>query len=297
MRIQDVFATRSRSAADVVTRRSKRVARLIAWSAVLATLVIALWAFWWEPRRLVVNEQTLKLPCWNADPLLLAVVSDLHVGAPGMGIDRLDQIVDAVNRSKADAVLLLGDFVIQGVVGGRFVAPEEIAQHLRRLQAPLGVHAVLGNHDWWLDGPRVRAAFESAGIPILDDTAISLRNGSSPFWLVGISDFWQKQYDLAATLAKVPDEKPIVMMTHNPDIFDGLSPRVCLTVAGHTHGGQVALPLIGRPVVPSRFGQRYAVGHIEERGQHLFVTSGVGTSIMPVRLGVPPEIVLLRLER
>jgi hypothetical protein len=88
----------------------------------------------------------------------------------------------------------------------------------------------------------------------------------------------------------VSDDAPVLAFTHNPDVFPHVPARVALTIAGHTHGGQVVLPLLGRPLVPSAYGQRYAIGHVEEDGRHLFVSSGLGTSIFPVRFGVPPEI-------
>ena len=276
--------------------RWRRLLRLVPITLGLVGLALLAWAFWWEPRRLVVRSVTLTLPCWTGDPLLLGLVSDLHVGSPGTGLAKLDRIVDSLNAGRPDAILLLGDFVIQGVKGGRFVAPETIAARLGRLRAPFGVHAVLGNHDWWLDGPRVERAFERAGIPVLDDEAVLLHTSGGPLWLVGISDFWQGRHDVARALRGVTTDAAVLAMTHNPDIFPSLPGRVCLTVAGHTHGGQVALPLIGRPVVPSKYAQRYAAGHIEEGGRHLFVTSGVGTSIVPVRFRVPPEILFLRIE-
>jgi hypothetical protein len=102
--------------------------------------------------------------------------------------------------------------------------------------------------------------------------------------------------DPARTTSAVPSAESIIALTHNPDIFPLVPPRVAITLAGHTHGGQVYLPLIGRPIVPSRYGQRYAIGHIEEGGRHLFVTSGIATSIIPVRFLVPPEIVIARLK-
>ena len=98
-------------------------------------------------------------------------------------------------------------------------------------------------------------------------------------------------------LKGVTNSAPVIVITHNPDVFPLVPNRVCLTIAGHTHGGQVALPLVGRLIVPSKYGQRYAIGHIREEGRDLFVTSGVGTSIIPVRFRVPPEIVFLEITR
>jgi predicted MPP superfamily phosphohydrolase len=103
--------------------------------------------------------------------------------------------------------------------------------------------------------------------------------------------------DLRGALKEVADESPVLVLSHRPDIFPAVPSRVALTLAGHTHGGQIRLPLVGAPVVPSRFGQAYAAGHVEQGGRHLFVTTGIGTSILPVRLGVPPEMVVLELSR
>jgi predicted MPP superfamily phosphohydrolase len=107
---------------------------------------------------------------------------------------------------------------------------------------------------------------------------------------------WTRPQLIAETIAKVPQGKPTIALTHNPDIFPRIPRSVPLLLAGHTHGGQVNLPLIGRPIEPSVFGQRYAAGHVFENDHHLFVTTGIGTSILPVRFRVPPEIVMLTLK-
>jgi predicted MPP superfamily phosphohydrolase len=119
----------------------------------------------------------------------------------------------------------------------------------------------------------------------------------APLWLGGVSDLWEGVHDVARTLRAVPDTVPVLLLTHNPDIFPTVPARVNLTLAGHTHGGQVRIPLYGPPIVPSRYGRRYAAGHVSENGRHLFVTTGTGTSILPVRFLVPPEIVVLELVR
>ncbi|HYC61096.1 MAG TPA: metallophosphoesterase [Thermoanaerobaculia bacterium] len=255
--------------------------------------VLAFWAFWWEPARLVVRETTETLSCWNGPPIRIAVVSDLHIGSPYTGVEKLDRVVATINAGRPDMVVLLGDFVIQGVKGGRFVPPERIAEGLRNLRAPLGVYAVLGNHDWWLDASRVRRALESADIRVIEDDAVRVSN----FWLAGISDFMEGAHDAQRAVAAIHDSQPAIAITHNPDVFPAVPARVCLTLAGHTHGGQVAIPGIGRPIVPSQYGERYAIGSIHEHGKRLFVTAGVGTSIIPVRFRVPPEIVFLTVER
>ena len=221
------------------------------------------------------------------------MLADLHVGSPFNGPDKLDRVIARTGQAHPDLILLAGDFVIHGVRGGTFTPPEQIATALRQLSAPLGVWAVLGNHDWWFDAPRVRAALEAVGIPVLDDTAIAIGSPSCDFWLVGISDYWEGRHDVTGALAQVTDEAPVLAFTHNPDVFPDVPARVSLTIAGHTHGGQVYIPFFGRPVVPSKYGERYAIGHIVEDGRHLFVTPGLGTSIIPVRFLVPPEISVL----
>jgi predicted MPP superfamily phosphohydrolase len=266
-------------------------------AAGLAAVLLALRAFWVEPASLRTTEYTVVLePLAHAlDGLRVAVLTDLHVGSPFNGIDKLARVVAETNAAGVDLVLLTGDYVVKGVLGGRFVEPETIADVLRGLHAPLGVYAVLGNHDWWFDAPRVRRALTGAGIPILDDTAFPI-DGPRHLWLVGVSDFWEGPHDVHRALAGVTDDAPVILFTHNPDLFPHVPERVALTIAGHTHGGQVYLPIVGRPIVPSRYGQRYAIGHVVEGDRHLFVSPGVGTSIIPVRFRVPPEVSLVTLR-
>ncbi len=264
--------------------------------------LLALWAFVIEPNRLVVRETRITLPAWPAGfgGFRIAVISDLHAGAPFVKLDKVRQVVDRTNATQPDLVLITGDLVIQGVLLGEFIEPEPIASELKGLRASFGVFATLGNHDWWYNGPRIKKALETAGIPVLENDAAKIERDGEAIWLLGVGDKWEGNSDVASAIAKVPVEVdgalPIVAFTHNPDIFPLIPSRVWLTIAGHTHGGQVALPLIGRPIVPSDFGERYAAGHIVEGGRHLFVTSGIGTSILPVRFRVPPEISLLTIN-
>ena len=274
----------------------RRIVTTIAAVAGAGVLAVGLWAFWLEPARLTVSEEHIILPRWSLRPLRVAVLTDLHVGSPFNGLPKLRDLVVRTNAAKPDVICILGDLVIQGVLGGDFVAPEEIAGELKHLRAPGGALAVLGNHDDWLDHGRVRAALENNGIRVLDDTAVKIDTPAGALWLAGITDLWTGKHDLRAALANLDrDDVPAILMTHNPDVFPSVPGRVALTLAGHTHGGQVWLPLIGRPIVPSRFGQRFAAGHLIEAGRHLFVATGVGTSILPVRLFVAPAVTILTL--
>src|SRR5262249_8932651 len=136
----------------------------------------------------------------------------------------------------------------------------------------LGSVAVLGNQDWWFDGPRVREALESAGITVLENGVVRINRARKPFWLAGLDDA-TRHPDIKGALAKIQTDEPVIVLSHNPDVFPRMPARVSLTLAAHTHGGQVQLPLLGRLIVPSTYGQRYAAGVVEEDGRRLFVTT------------------------
>jgi uncharacterized protein len=270
----------------------------IALASLIVPLGLALWAFVLEPARLTVETTVVRPSGWPGpcEGLRVGVLADLHVGSAFNGMGKLEQIVARTNSARPDLILLAGDFVVTGVPGGVFIPPESFAPILGTLAAPLGVFAVLGNHDWWLDGSRVRSALETARIRVLEDTSIPIARGACQFWLAGIGDYLETRHDVKSALRAVPDDAAILALTHNPDIFPGIPARVSLTIAGHTHGGQVYLPLLGRRIVPSRYGERFAIGHVRENGRDLFVSPGLGTSVLPVRFLVPPEISLLELR-
>jgi uncharacterized protein len=270
-------------------------------ASLVACALALVWGFWCEPQRLVVTRAQLTLPGWPKAlaGLKVALLSDLHVGSPFWDLAALSRLVERTNAERPDLVLLAGDYQINDVPGGAFVAPEGIAQVLGRLKAPLGVLAVLGNHDWWNDGERTRKAFEANGVRVLEENSQLLQHAGTQFYVVGLADQLTRPSAPEAALATVPPGAPTLLLVHEPDVFEsfprlGVSPT--LTLAGHTHGGQVWLPLLGRRVVPSHFGERYAYGHVVENGRHLYVTSGVGTSVLPVRFLVPPEIAMLTLQ-
>jgi hypothetical protein len=275
-----------------------RLATLAAAGVVIVAAALLGWSVLVEPGRLSVRSTPVVSSRWPAGqpPLRIAVLTDLHVGSFRNGLDHLEAVVSRTNDQGPDLVVLLGDFVIRGGAGGSFVPPEPIAERLAGLRARCGLAAVLGNQDWWFDGPRVRAALEHAGIRVLENEAIPLGEGRQRFWVAGVGDLWTRRVDIQAALSAVPAGAPVILLTHNPDVFPEVPERVALTLAGHTHGGQVALPLLGRPIVPSRYGQRYAYGLVVEDGRALFVSPGIGTSIIPVRFRVPPEISLATLS-
>jgi uncharacterized protein len=281
------------STADVgAAGRRKRWRIRIAGLSIAAGL--AVWAFFVEPSRLVRRDVTIVSEHWpaGAAPLRVAVIGDIHGGAPYVGEAKLARLVAMANEASPDAVLLLGDYVINGVVGGRFMPPEIVAARLGGLRSKYGTFAVLGNHDWWSGGERVRRALQSAGITVLENEAVSIDRGSDRVYVVGLADTWTRPVDFVKAFGSVPDAVPVLAMVHEPDAFVAMPSAAAVTFAAHTHGGQVWLPFFGPPVVPSHYGRRYAAGHVVEGGRDLFVTTGVGTSILPIRFGVPPEIVI-----
>ena len=271
--------------------------RLLLSIAFVVVMVLTVWGFVIEPNRLVVNE--VSLPITEVDArfgnLKVALISDLHVGSPWVDLKKLHDVVAKTNAVKPDLILLAGDFVAESVIGGHFLDAESIAAELGNLSAPLGTFAVLGNHDWVYDGKRVTTALTSVGIHVIENGAVRINRDGKHIWLLGIADAWTRKPDFSKALADVTDDAPVMAFTHNPDIFPNAPQRVLLMLAGHTHGGQVNLPFVGRLVVPSKYNQRYAIGHVIENGRHLYVSPGVGTSIFPVRFMVPPEITVLDL--
>jgi predicted MPP superfamily phosphohydrolase len=265
--------------------------------------------------RLRVARYDIAPRQWPAGfPLRIAVIADLHACDPWMSLERIEAIVERANALEPDITVMLGDYVAGHRHVTRTIPASEWAPVLGRLKAPLGVHAILGNHDWWDDrtaqregqGPTVaRRALEAAGIPVYENDARRLRKDGRSFWLAGLGD--QLAYlparrfrpvrrigvdDLAATLGKITDDAPVVLLAHEPDIAVRVPARVALQLSGHTHGGQVRL-FGWSPVVPTRY-EKFAYGHSRENCD-VIVSGGLGCSIMPFRLGVPPEITLVTL--
>jgi uncharacterized protein len=258
-----------------------------------------------EPFDLVVTRYTLTPPGWPVGrKLTVTVIADLHAGGPDMLLPHIRRVVDTANSLHSDIVLLLGDFTAWYRFKWQPVADEIWASELARLSAPLGTWAILGNHDWWHHLAGVRSGLAQARIPVLENDAVLLGADRQRFWLAGIGDQlahplghgkFRGEDDLPGTLARIRTDDPVLLMVHEPDIFPRVPARVALTLAGHTHGGQIRLPLIWPAFVPSKFGARFAYGHIVEAGRQMIVSGGLGTSIIPARLGVTPEIVQIEL--
>jgi predicted MPP superfamily phosphohydrolase len=258
-----------------------------------------------EPLGLKVTPYALTPPGWPAGhKLTVTVIADLHAGGPDMLLPHIREVIDTANSLHSDLIVLLGDFKAWYKFKTEPVADPDWAAELARLKAPLGTWAILGNHDWWHDLEGVRTALAAVRIPLLENDVVLIGETGQRFWLAGLGDqlaHWvapgrfQGVDVLPGTMAKINTDAPVRLLAHEPDIFPKVPQRVALTLAGHTHGGQIRVPFLWRHYVPSRYGARYAYGHVIEHDRHLIVSGGLGTSIIPARLGVPPEIVHITL--
>jgi predicted MPP superfamily phosphohydrolase len=291
------FVRKSR-APPAPARRRLRIGVIGLSGLTVLGLLLAIWGFLIEPGLLLVSHVTIETAKWPAalPPLRVVAVADVHAGAPYVGEVKLDRIVAEVNAQNPDVVLLLGDYVIQHVLLGTPMPPDTIASHLAGLRAKHGVFAVLGNHDWYDGGKRVWRALENVGIRVLENSAVPLLGSEDRVWLAGIADDSTRHPHPAGTFKPIPDGAAVVALTHDPAVFPDIPARAALTVAGHTHGGQVSIPFWGALFIPGRSPLRYAYGHIAENGNDLYVTSGIGTTALPVRFNAPPEIVVITLR-
>ena len=272
-------------------RRLNRVRVVLLAALALAASALA-WGFLVEPGLLVLERHTLALARWPADypDLHVAAIADLHAGAPFIGLDKVREVVARTNATHPDLIVLLGDYVIQYVPGGHPIPIEPIAAELAKLEAPLGTIAVLGNHDWWGGGGHIRRAFEAVGITVLDNQAMKLDWQGRPLWLAGIADAKTRHPDFAKALAGVDLAQPTIVLSHSPAPFAEMPDGPVIMLAAHTHGGQVRLPLIGSLIVADGIPHRWMFGHIHENGHDMFVSTGIGTSYLPVRFLTPPAI-------
>lgn len=264
-------------------------------SALAAAALGGVYALGVEPRRLVVRRFSVPWPGAEGSRLRIGILSDLHAALPHMGEGRIRRIVARLLAEDPDLVLLPGDFAATGTVGVVPLAPASIARALSRLADDRPAFAVLGNHDWDLGGEPVAAALEDVGIRVLRNENVRVPGPFGELVLAGVDDPVTRRDDLARALAGTEPEEPVLLLAHTPDIHTRTPARVRLLVAGHTHGGQVRLPGLPPPVTMSRLPRRQAHGLHHDRGRHLLVTAGVGTTGLPLRFARPPELVVLDL--
>jgi len=278
----------------------------------LMALLMA-YAYFVEPARLVINQYEMRVKGWNPDfdGFRVAVVSDTHAGSNGADLDKLRLMVEKVNEQNVDAVFLLGDYISRTAdgSGGFRVEPSEAVSAISGLYAKHGVYVVLGNHDQAYAAASLTTEFERVGYRVLDGelAEVKLNNGAK-LRILGLQDhttigIWKNYSGNAKKLlADTDGSGDLIVLQHSPDIVPIITGELLISndlkimFAGHTHGGQVWLPIVGPPVTPSMFGQKFAAGHVRDSGIDVFVTTGIGTSILPFRFLVPPEIAVVTIR-
>jgi uncharacterized protein len=265
---------------------------------------------------LALTSYAPRPPGWPEDlELRIAVIADIHACRPWMSEERIAGIVTLANAQKPDLTVLLGDYVCTHPFVSGYVPPGAWAEQLARLQAPLGVYSILGNHDWWsaaipTDPPdnsrSVRRALAAAEIPVLENQSLRLSQRGRPFWLIGLGDQLARALshsrgrrgvdDIGTAMRDIDDGAPAILLAHEPYIFPAVPNRIALTLAGHMHGGQINLPILGPPIhYVKRRSTGFIYGEYPLRERRMIVSGGLGTSYVPVRVLRPPEVVMVRL--
>jgi hypothetical protein len=291
---------RRQPAAQAARRRFLRAGLRLAAGGTAAGLGYSLLV---EPRWFRVTHRRFPvrgLPP-ELDGLRLVQLTDIHHG-PWLARPYVREVIDAANDLRPDLVLLTGDYVHQSPA---YFGP--VIEELARLRPRVGTVAVLGNHDWWEGAERARREFAAAGIPLIDNGRRVLTpdrqlvdGADRGLALCGVDDLLQGKPDYARALRGLPGEMPRLLLSHNPDVAEERAFlrggwRVDLMIGGHTHGGQIFVPGLGTPIVPSRYGQKYARGLVRGPACPVLVCRGIGMVVLPLRLGVPPEIAVLEL--
>jgi hypothetical protein len=271
---------------------ARRILMPIVMVSAFAAAALLLLSYGTAVRDPVVRSARVGVAAWpaGAPRLRLVLIADVHVAGPDMPPARLRRIVDRINRLSPDLVLIAGDLVSDKRTATRYYSHEEAVAPLAALRPRLATLAVLGNHDHWRDAAAARRALAGAGIRLLSNDAVQI----GPVAVGGLDDDFTGRADLPATLAALRRlGGPRLLLSHSPDPFPDTGPDIALMLAGHTHCGQVAPPVIGPISTMSRHGRRYACGMVREGGKTLIVSSGLGTSVLPLRLGAVPDLWLV----
>lgn len=252
-----------------------------------------------EPNMLVVRRVTIVSAQWQGAPLTIAAIADTHVGSPHVDAARMGRIVRRVNRLHPDLVVLLGDYVGgHAPEAGRSGAEQqEITGGIATFAAltpRYGVVGVLGNHDVWYSRTSITQAMQAAGVAALWNRNVTIGREGGDFVVAGLADDTTGDPDFTEALDGAQGLDTIVI-SHSPDPFADMPRGPALMLAGHGHCGQVTIPLVGRPILPLR-NRKYGCHLVEENSKAMYVSAGIGTSIVPVRFLNPPEIVLITIR-
>lgn len=263
------------------------------------------WAAFIEPEQLDVARVPIHLPRLPAafEGVTIAQLSDLHYG-PFTGAREIGGAVERANALSPDLVVVTGDYITSPLLEGSRTPPSvplanavRCAQILSGLRAPLGVAAILGNHDAMLDASYVASVLQSHGLRVLRNSSFALERDHARVWLAGVEDVLESTPRLDLALTGVPRDEAVVLLAHEPDFADQASHQpIDLQLSGHSHGGQVRLPLLGAPYLP-RLARKYPYGYYRVGPLQLYTNRGIGTIGLPLRLGATPEVTLFTLRR
>ena len=252
-------------------------------------ILLFIYGFLIEPNMLTVKHYTI-----NDDTLKgvkVVFVGDFHIKPYQK--KRLNKVVEMINEQQPDIVLSIGDFV-SGHEAKMTMPISDIVEQLKNIKSKYGFYTVLGNHDWWIDGEGITNTLTSNGIKVLANSSTKVNINGKDIYIAGVEDKTTRTPEVYYALRKT--ESPVILLTHSPDVFPKVPKEVNLTLAGHVHGGQVRLPILGSLIVPSNYGDKYSQGLIEEDGKKMIVTKGIGNSILNVRFNCVPEIVVIEFE-
>lgn len=255
-----------------------------------AILIVLMWCFVIEPNVVTVTKYKIKDDSLKGIKIVLA--GDFHVKP--YQAKRLDYVVHKINAQNPDIVLLVGDYV--NMHSNYMSYPiSKTAKKLSKIYSKAGTYTVLGNHDYFKEGQKIKQALTENNITVLENRCRKITIGNKSFYVAGIEDLITAFPNVERALKYC--KKPTILLSHQPDIFPDLPKnKINLTLAGHTHGGQVVIPFLGPIFVPSKYGSKYANGFFEENNNKMIVTKGIGTSILPIRLNCTPEIVVIEFE-
>ena len=253
-----------------------------------------------EPNIPKVVRKEIALRRWpeRMAGFTIALLSDFHYD-PYFSVHPLRAAVGIVNDLRPDLIVLTGDFASVPLIGNHLTGARHVepcAQMVGQMRAPYGLSAVLGNHDMDTDPSRVTTALRQNGIRVLRNQSLPVEKEGSRFWLAGIDDLLGRTADLSATLHGIPSDEATVLLAHEPDYADYVASHpVDLQLSGHSHGGQIRIPLLPPLYLPV-LGRKYIWGKYQIRDLTLYTNPGLGTIAIPVRLNCAPEITLLTLR-
>jgi len=247
------------------------------------------------PNRLDVNEYEFEVPFWNEELSKLKIVffSDTHTDGFFGKLERLEKVIETINAQNPDIIFYGGD-MLRGKVSSSLKV-DDVAAVFKKLKSKYGIYCVYGNHDWYFGKTKIQNAFKSSGLIFLENRNLKINTEYGSFWVAFFADYTTRFIDNNATFRGIPENAPCIALSHSPDAVVDAPKKFAIMLSGHTHGGQVKLPFLGFLIVPSEYGQKFALGLHEYDNKYVFTTNGVGTAMIPARFPYNPEICVIKL--